>query len=476
MTLVVSVLCVIFIFATGKSSFWRRFWSIGAAVINLVITLSMLPAVIGGTIFTTKFKPFTPGLSINFRVDQFGFFFALVVSILWVASVIYAIGYMEPEHAKVRFFGFFAIATATTIGISFAGNIFTFLICYELLTIATYPLVIHEQTEEALAAGRKYLTYTLMGGVIILFSMIFTYSLSGTLTLSQTGIFSQEVVAGNAQALSLLFVLYVVGFGVKAAIIPLHAWLPSAMVAPTPVSALLHAVAVVNAGVFGISRVIYNVFGLNLVKQLGVGMPLAYVAAFTIITGSVIALSQDNLKKRLAYSTISQLSYIVLGAAIGTPAAIVGSIIHIANHGFEKITMFFVAGSIQRKTGKTEVSQLEGIGRKMPITMATFALASLGFIGIPLSAGFITKWYILMGSLEAGALLFVFVVLVSSILNAAYYLPIVYAAFFKAPSDEDIKKDEAHWTMLYPCIFCAVCIILLGTLGAFITRHVSNIF
>lgn len=458
-----SLLCAILVFLTGKSAFWRRFWSLSAATIKLGIVLSMLPAALRGTIFYTQLAPFTPGISINFRVDQFGLFFGLVSATLWIVTTVYAIGYMEPEHAKVRFFGFFALCVSATVGIAFAGNLFTLFIFYELLTISTYPLIVHEETPEAMKAGRKYLIYTLTGGTVLLLCMAYTFFLSGTLTLSETGVFSQTVIAENSRNLVLLFAAFIIGFGVKAAIMPLHGWLPSAMVAPTPVSALLHAVAVVKAGVFGISRVIYNVFGLTLVKDLGVGMVLAYVAAFTILTGSILALLQDNLKRRLAYSTVSQLSYIVMGAAIGTPAAVTGSIVHIANQAVQKITMFFVAGSIQRRTGKTEISQMVGIGHKMPITMATFTVSALGFIGIPLIAGFITKWYLCLGSLEAGTFFFVMVMLGSSLLNAAYWLPVVYIAYFKEPLDGDTRMNEAHWTMLYPCVFCAVYAIALGT-------------
>jgi multicomponent Na+:H+ antiporter subunit D len=459
----VSMACAILVFLTGKSALWRRFWSLGAAATKLGIVLSMLPAALRGTIFYTELAPFTPGISISFRVDQLGLFFGLVSSTLWIVTTIYAIGYMEPEHAKVRFFGFFALCVSTTVGIAFAGNLFTLFIFYELLTIATYPLVIHEETPEAMKAGRKYLIYTLTGGTVLLLCMAYTFYLSGTLTLSETGIFSQSVIAHNSRNLMLLFAAFMVGFGVKAAIMPLHGWLPSAMVAPTPVSALLHAVAVVKAGVFGISRVIYNIFGLTLVKDLGVGMILAYVACFTIITASLLALLQDNFKRRLAYSTIGQLSYIVMGAAIGTPAAVTGSIVHIANQAFQKITMFFVAGSIQRKTGKTQISQMVGIGHKMPITMACFTISALGFIGVPLIAGFITKWYLCLGSLQAGTFFFLIVMLISSLLNAAYWLPIIYSAYFREPLDGDKKMNEAHWTMLYPCIFCAVYAIALGT-------------
>ncbi|MEW6188776.1 MAG: monovalent cation/H+ antiporter subunit D family protein [Actinomycetota bacterium] len=461
----VSMLCALLIFLTGANTFLRRFWSLGAATIKFIIVLSLLPAALRGVIFYTKLLPFAHGVTVYFRVDPMGLFFALVTSTLWIVTTVYAIGYMEPEHAKVRFFGFFALCVSTTVGIAFSGNLFTLFIFYEMLTIATYPLVIHEETPEAMKAGRKYLVYTLTAGAFLLLSIVMTFYLAGTTELSKNGILSLEK---HGKILYLLFATFIVGFGVKAAIMPLHSWLPTAMVAPTPVSALLHAVAVVKAGVFGVLRVIYNVFGVALVSQMGVGLVLAWVAVVTIICGSILALLQDNLKRRLAYSTVSQLSYIILGASLApfhAPSAALASIIHIAHQGFQKITLFFVAGAIERKTGKRNISEMEGIGHKMPITMATFSIASLGFIGIPLLAGFISKWYMCLGSLEAGGPIFVVVMLVSALLNAAYWLPIIYIAYFRNPPDGDIRMDEAHWLLLYPCIICAIYVIALGTLS-----------
>jgi multicomponent Na+:H+ antiporter subunit D len=366
---------------------------------------------------------------------------------------------MEPEHSKVRFFGFFALCVSTTVGLAFSENLLTLLLFYEMLTICTYPLVIHEETREAMRAGRKYLVYTLMGGAFVMLATTLTFHYAGTLTLSQPGILSLE---SGAPALTGLFICFMLGFGVKSAIMPLHGWLPSAMVAPTPVSALLHAVAVVKAGVFGILRVVYNVFGVDVLSELGLGQWLAAIAGFTIITASVIALLQDNLKRRLAYSTISQLSYIVLGAALLTPYAAMAAIVHIANQAFSKITMFFVAGAIQRTTGKTSIREMAGIGRQMPYTMTAFTIAALSFVGVPLFAGFITKWHLSLGALDAGQWAYVVILIVSAFLNAGYWLPIVYTAFFK-PSQEGTIVKEAHWTLLIPTLVCAVYVILLGS-------------
>lgn len=455
-----SLVCAGLIFLTGGKAFWRRFWSLGAAVLKLGVVMSMLPGTIDGTVYVFKLMDFTPGIGLGFRVDALGMFFAVVSSTLWIFTTIYAIGYMEPEHSKVRFFGFFALCVSTTVGIAFAENLLTLFLFYESLTIVTYPLVIHEETPEAFKAGRKYLTYTLIGGAFVMIGTVLTYQTAGTLTLSKPGILS---LANGTQTLTLLFVTLIAGFGVKAAIMPLHGWLPTAMAAPTPVSALLHAVAVVKAGAFGILRVIYNVFGVELLRQMDLTTWLAWLAAFTILAGSFVALFQDNFKRRLAYSTISQLSYIILGAALLTPMAATAAIAHIANQAFAKITMFFVAGAIQRKTGKTSIHELAGIGYRMPYTMGAFTVAALSFVGVPLFAGFVTKWYLSLGALEAGDWWFVLVMIASALLNAAYFMPIIYLAFFKAPPGTRLHIDEASPTLLIPIIVCALYVILLGT-------------
>jgi len=451
--------CAVLIFLLGARARWRRVLALGAAVTKFIVILSLLPGSLAGKVYVFEVLEFLPGVGISFRADALGMFFALVSSTLWVLTTVYAIGYMKGRHARVRFFGFFALCVSTTVGIAFAENLLTLFLFYEMLTICTYPLVVHDETPEALRAGRKYLAYTLLGGAALLLGMILVQSLAGTLSFSHAGVLPAEAGSG---ALLATFVTLIGGFGVKAAIMPLHGWLPAAMVAPTPVSALLHAVAVVKAGVFGILRVVHNIFGVDLLAQLGYASWLAWVAAFTIVAASLIALAQDNLKRRLAYSTISQLSYIVLGAALLTPFAALAAVVHIANQAFAKITMFFVAGAIERSTGKTQVHQLAGIGRTMPWTMAAFTIAALSFIGVPLFAGFVTKWYLSLGALQAGAWWFVLLMILSALLNAAYWLPIVYLAWFRTPAAESAPIHEAEALLLVPTLVAAAYVLLLG--------------
>jgi multicomponent Na+:H+ antiporter subunit D len=455
----ISFACAALVFLLGARDVWRRLFTLTAAVVKFAVILSMLPGSLAGTVYVYRAAHFLPGVDIAFRADSLGMFFALVSSTLWVLTTVYAIGYMQGRHERVRFFGFFSLCVSTTVGIAFAENLLTLFLFYEVLTICTYPLVIHDETSEALKAGRKYLAYTLLGGVLILAGTIIVKHLAGTLTFSRPGIFP----AGTAgPMLAAAFITLVAGFGIKAAIMPLHGWLPTAMVAPTPVSALLHAVAVVKAGVFALLRVIYNIFGVDLLGQLGYAGWLAWLAAFTIIAASVIALAQDNLKRRLAYSTISQLSYIVLAAALLTPLAAMAAIVHIANQAFAKITMFFVAGAIQRTTGKTHVHELAGIGRAMPLTMGAFTVAALSFIGVPLFAGFVTKWHLSLGALQAGAWWFVLLMIASSLLNAAYWLPILYLAWFRRPAGPPQVFREAPGMLLVPTLISAAYVLLLG--------------
>jgi multicomponent Na+:H+ antiporter subunit D len=434
-------------------------FALGASAAKLAIVLSMLPGSLAGTVYVYDLIDFPPGIGVGFRADGLGMFFALVSSTLWVVTTIYAIGYMKGKHSRVRFFGFFALCVSTTVGLAFAENLLTLFLFYELLTICTYPLVIHDETPEALKAGRKYLVYTLSGGALILLGVVLVQHLAGTLTLSMPGVLSLE--AGGPM-LGATFLALVAGFGVKAAIMPLHGWLPTAMVAPTPVSALLHAVAVVKAGVFGLLRVIYNIFGVDLLAVLGYTAWLALFASFTIIAASLLALAQSNLKLRLAYSTVSQLSYIVLAASLLTPLAALAAIAHIANQAFAKITMFFVAGAIERTTGRTHIHELAGIGRVMPWTMGAFTIAALSFIGLPLFAGFITKWFLSLGALEAGAWWFVLLMVASSLLNAAYWLPILYLAWFREPRGLPDGVHEAGALLLVPTLISAAYVLLLG--------------
>ncbi len=437
--------------------------TIAAAGLKFLLITLLYTSVVGGAIWLWTPVTLLPGVPFSLKIDLFGIYFALLSSLLWLVTSVYSIGYMRSlnEHAQTRYYVCFAICVAATVGIAFSGNLLTFFIFYEILTLATYPLVVHSQTKEALAAGRKYLTYLLSGGVVFLFAILLTYTTTGTLDFVNGGILSGS---GTTEFLRILFFIFLIGVGVKTAIMPLHGWLPSAMVAPTPVSALLHAVAVVKAGTFGLLRVIFYIFGVDLFMEIGVAPILAVIASFTIITASLMALSQDNLKMRLAYSTISQLSYIVLGAALLAPAALEGGIAHLMHQAFMKITLFFCAGAIFVGTGKKLLSEMHGMAEEMPLTWAAFTIGGLGLIGIPLTAGFITKWYLIGGSLDAGQPVFVIILLTSALLNAAYFLPPIYHAYFSSQEKKETLERRVSWCIKAPIIVCAIIVILLGTI------------
>ena len=483
LAVLVSSVGALFIIGTGKKPNLRESWSIIAGVLKLIIILSMIPAVVyDKKIISYSLFNILPGIEIGFRVDAFGLLFAMGASILWIATSFYSIGYMRStnEHSQTRYFTCFAVALSATIGVAFSANLFTMFLFYEVLSIITYPLVAHKGTPEAKAGGRKYAIYLLGAAkAFLVAAIILTYNLTGTLEFSKDGIFPAIMQSENSQLLYIIFVLFLFGFA-KSAVMPLHSWLPAAMVAPTPVSALLHAVAVVKTGVFTVLRVIFFVFGADLMLDIGVDVFIITFASVTIIAASIIALSMDNLKARLAFSTISQLSYIILGAALLTPSAMVGGIIHITNHAFSKITLFFCAGSIYVSSHKTEVSQLNGIGKKMPWTMAAFALATLSMIGVPPASGFITKWYLVIGSLERNSLVVLTVLLVSSFLNAAYFVPILYKAFFKkenSNSEEEVSLQDKNLKenpfLVVPLSLTAIVSVILGLYPDFIV-HIAE--
>jgi multicomponent Na+:H+ antiporter subunit D len=434
----------------------RETWTILAAVGKFAIVASMVPLVLRGEELSFRLFALFPGLEVAFRVDALGVFFALTASFLWIITSFYSIGYMraEGEHAQTRYFVCFAVSLSATMGVAFAANLLTTFIFYEVLTLVTFPLVGHEETSEAMQGARKYLVYLLGTSLLFLLSaVVFTYWAAGTLDFAPGGLFPAAVQRG---VLIAIFVLFVLGVA-KAAMMPLHSWLPAAMVAPTPVSALLHAVAVVKTGVFVMVRVALYVFGAGVLRDMGLGTALAYYASFTIVVASLIALKQDNLKLRLAYSTVSQLSYIVLGAALLSPSAITGSVMHIVLHAFGKITLFFTAGAIAVATHKTRVSELDGIGRRMPFTMAAFSLGAVSMIGIPPLGGFISKWYLAQGSVEAAEPGFLIVLAASTVLNACYFLPIVHRAFFRPlPEGEAAGLREAPLFMVAPLVLTAL--------------------
>jgi multicomponent Na+:H+ antiporter subunit D len=475
----VSAVGALFIIAAGKKPNLREFWSVAAGVLKLMIVASMVPVILDGKIIEYTLFSLLPGIEIKFKVDSFGILFALGASFLWILTSFYSIGYMRSlnERAQTRYFACFAIALSTTMGVAFSANLFTMFLFYEGLTIITYPLVGHKETSEAKAGSRKYVIYLLGAAkAFLVAAIILTYNYAGTLEFAKNGIFSAATQSSYPGLLSIIFILFLFGFA-KCAVMPFHGWLPAAMVAPTPVSALLHAVAVVKTGVFAVLRVIFFVFGTGLMKDLGVDIFTIVFASFTIIMASVIALSRDNLKARLAFSTVSQLSYIVLGAALLTASGMVGGIIHITNHAFSKITLFFCAGSIYVSTHKTEISQLSGIGKKMPWTMTAFAIATLSMIGIPPASGFITKWYLIVGSLERQSITIVIVLLASSLLNAAYFIPIVYKAFFEKEHTGEGHHEEIREVpfMVIPLVLAAIGSVILGFYPDFIIQLAKGV-
>jgi multicomponent Na+:H+ antiporter subunit D len=454
-------LLVIPVLVSSRSENIREMWTFIAASVKFLVILSMLPLVMGGAEIRFNLFNVLPNLPIAFKVDSFGMLFALVASFLWIITSAYSIGYMRTlhEHSQTRFYSFFALSLSATIGVAFSANLLTMYLFYEMLSLSTYPLVTHHQDYEARSSGRTYLFYILGASIaLVLPAMLFIYAKTGNLNFGQRGIMSGM----PKEAIIVLVLMLVFGFA-KVGVMPFHSWLPAAMVAPTPVSALLHAVAVVKVGAFCVARVVTGVFGVPLLTSIDMGMVLGTIASVTIVLSSLIALSQDGLKRRLAFSTIGQLSYIVLGVSLLTPHGISGGFLHIAMHAFGKITLFFCAGAIYAASGVTKISEMVGIGRRMPLTMAAFFIGALSVIGLPPCGGFISKWYLVLGTLEAGKPVFLAVLLVSSMLNAAYFLPVVYKAFFVTEEESLFEKkvDEVPvWCLVPLCVTASISVIL----------------
>ncbi len=428
--LIVPIIGALLIISTGRWSNIRETVTLFTATTLFLFVASLYPEVIAGDRPEITVGEMIPSLNIAFKIEPLGLIFALVASFLWIINSLYSIGYMRANKEKnqTRFYVCFALALSSSIAIAFSANLITLFIFYEILTLSTYPLVTHAGTENAKKGGRIYLGVLLTTSIgFLLLAITSTWLIAGTLDFTPQGILENK--ASNT-IIGILFALYIFGIG-KAAIMPVHLWLPAAMVAPTPVSALLHAVAVVKAGVFTIVKITIYIFGLDFLSDIGITQWLIYLSGFTILTASIIAIRQDNLKRRLAYSTISQLSYVIMATAILAPMSIVGAALHIAVHAFGKITLFFAAGSIYTASHKTEISQLNGIGKQMPWTMGAFTIGALSMIGVPPTAGFISKWYIFMGAFDSGQIEGVIVIVISTLLNAGYLLPIIYVAFFK---------------------------------------------
>ena len=389
-----------------------------------------------------------PGVSVAFRVEPLGMLFAALGSGLWLVNSIYSIGYMRGngEKNQTRFYIYFAIAIAATMGVAFSANLLSLFIFYEILTLSTYPLVSHKGDEKTVRAARVYLGVLLTTSIgLFLPAIIWTYLVAETGDFTTGGILSGKLEGGSV---GLLLGLFVFGIG-KAAIMPVHRWLPAAMVAPTPVSALLHAVAVVKAGVFAITKIIIYTFGVDFLFTTPSSGWLLYATAFTMIAASIVALRQQNLKRLLAYSTIGQLSYVIMAAAILKPLSEIGAAIHMVAHAFGKITLFFAAGAIYTAAKLTEVRELRGIGKRMPWTMTAFTIGALSMIGVPPTAGFVSKWYILAGAFQADNFVAIATIIISTVLNAAYFLPIVFLAWF---GREESPATSYHGEAPFPIV------------------------
>jgi multicomponent Na+:H+ antiporter subunit D len=434
---------------------------------SAALSLWFIPGVLDGKVYEAYLLRITPTIWLHLRVDALGALFAATVAILWLLALVYSAGYMADGHRLGRYYAFFMLCLSWTLGLAYAGNLLTFLIFYELFSILTYPLVVHEETPEAMAAGTKYIIYILVGGSLVLLGVVFTFFLAGEQTLTAGGLLNAGM---DRTALLVVFWCFIAGFGVKAAIMPLHGWVPDAHpAAPAPFSAVLSGV-MVAAGSFGIMRIVFQVFGVELLEELRVMPYLAVLAAITVVFAAILAVSQDNLKRRLAYSTISQMGYVALGIGLLGAGTATGAIVHITNHAFMKGTLFLCAGLLIKRAGIHNVSEMAGVAKRLPVTMAAFALAALGMIGTPPLSGFISKWYLGLGILEVDEPLYLAVLLGGALLAAIYLLPIVYAAYFKKPpalateSDEE-QTGEAPMSMLVPTVVASALTIALG-LGA----------
>ena len=462
----------------------RRTINLVGAAVKVVLVVVLAVGVFAGVEYEWR-RAFLPGVDLVLRADPIPVLFVFLSALLWFTTTIYAIGFLAEDTHRSRFFGFFSLCVAATVGIALAGNLVTFLLFYELLTVTTYPLVVHRGDARSRAAGRTYLIYTVGGGAVLLLGIVWLQQLAGTVAFGETEVLT-GLLAEHRGSLTLIFVLLVGGLGVKAALVPLHGWLPQAMVAPAPVSALLHAVAVVKAGVYGIVRVVHDLYGGELATELGVLRPLTLIAVITIVYGSLRALTQVDIKRRLAYSTVSQLSYIILGASILSVASLTGALAHLVHQGVMKVTLFYCAGTLSRRYGISRVDELDGAGRRAPATMTLFTVASLGMIGVPPTVGFVTKWQLGVGAADAGMPWVIVILVVSTGLNAAYFLPMIARAWIGTSStpEPEPARDlatpragaltlirvrnhvvEADLWLLVPTLLTGASVLVLGLLA-----------
>ena len=460
--IILPMIATVGIVATGRNPNLREGVTISASLLVLYYVTRLYHGLQRGEVISVQWWQPLPGLQLSFTIEPLGMIFALIASFLWLITTVYSIGYMRSynEENQTRFYSYFSIAIGSVMGITFAGNLFTLFIFYEMLTLSTYPLVTHAGTEQAKKGGRIYLGILLSTSIaFFLLAIVSTWFVAGTLDFKPGGVFGPNA---NTTVVGVILVLFIFGIG-KAAIMPFHRWLPAAMVAPTPVSALLHAVAVVKAGVFTVLKVCVFIFGIDLLRVLPSTQALLYLAGATVLLASLVAMRQDNLKIRLAYSTVSQLGYVTIGALLASPLGVVGSSMHIAMHAFGKITLFFCAGAILVAAHKSKISEMRGLGRQMPITMAAFFIASLSIIGVPPAGGTWSKWFLLVGSMEAQQWGIMVVLMLSSLLNIAYLLPIPIRAFSpgrETPSSEVGIKEAPLASLIALCVTTVGCVVL----------------
>ena len=443
---------------------WRAGLSIGGALAKLVLIAVALASVADEQVHEFRLE-FVPGLYMLLRIDALALLFITLSSFLWLVTTFYALAYFRGTANLSRFFGFFNLCVAATTGIALSGSLISFFFFYELLTLSTWPLGVHKGDRASIAAGTRYLAYSMAGSAALLFGIVWLEGNTGPVEF----VGPPDLGQVDDWTLRFVFLLCVGGMGVKAALVPLHGWLPAAMAAPAPVSALLHAVAVVKAGAFGIVRFIYDVYGIGRVEALSLGIPLAILASITIIYGSLLALRQTDIKRRLAYSTVSQVSYIVLGASLAGPFATIGGLVHLVHQGLMKITLFFGAGALAEKLHIKSVEDLDGAGRRMPWTMTAFTIAALGMIGVPPVAGFVSKWYLGIGGVQAGQSWVIAVLVASSLLNAAYMLPLIHRAWFRDPPPDAATDGRAErpLALILPAVTTAAAALGVGVFAAF---------
>ncbi len=447
----------------------RTVFNLCGATVKIALIVVMDIGIYLGHTFEIRI-PLIPGVELLLNGDPLSALFATLSSVLWLLTTIYAVGYLEGSPNRSHFFGYFSLCVTVTIGIALSGNLVTFLLFYEMLTLTTYPLVIHRGTGKALRAGRNYLIYAFSSGAVFLVAVIWLQNVVGPVDFSAAG-FSPLFTNSHSTVLMLIFMLLILGVGVKAALVPLHGWLPQAMIAPAPVSSLLHAVAVVKAGAFGIVRIVLDVYGAQNLLLLGILPLLGGIATITILYGSLRALQQDNLKRLLAFSTISQVSYIALGMSlVDQPLAVIGGLVHLVHQGLMKITLFFCAGNLAETLGIHHISKMDGVARRMPLTMTAFTIGALGMIGIPPTVGFVSKWYLGLGSLAAGNWWLLGVLAVSSLLNGCYFLPILTRAWFgkqQGPWPEELHtgRFETRLMLLLPPLITAFTVLAAGAVA-----------